>query len=731
MTPGPDPEKFPFGDSDEGYTGGFDSDEGSYYGDSEQGFVGDSEEGFLGGLDSEEGTIGGLDSDEGMIAGLEDSVDSTGPAPDLSSAMRQALPERQVVIEPSNVGGQVDIHETQAPDYPAPGPAPDPRQGQATLPPNYPAVSPDKATVPPGYPAPLRPDVDREATLPPKYPAVEGRQGQETLPPKYPAVEKTTRPPHYPTPQGAAGDEEATVAPGYTPHASDLGSAVHRPPEHVASRADQDTDLGYVPPEYRPETAAPSPPPLADPFESGGVPNPFDSTTGSGSRSVSGWSDRETPATHQSSIIEQRLMKTMELGPDDVAAARDAWDEYLLRTFDSHGDTPIIMPDSDMGPVFGTESQSDIGLIPLPGEAAPIAPPRRMPSASQVSEEIASHVSGMGRVSGMGSVSGMGGVSGTGAVGAKATPLSRLAGLWRGDTLWILLSMGGALLGPILIVAAWEYYGLDRAARPNHEWDRQLSPGGSMGLWFGVAGSILFLLNLTYVLRRRFFLFAKIVSLRLWLNLHFVFGLTGGSLILIHSSLYATNLVARISSAAIAVAVASGIFGRYVLSHVPRREEGETADRIELAVYLAQLRGDLRRKLKSYPRLRTMALQALAQSAPPEDGGQRGLGLVPGMILADIRAFTTRRRFNKQLRKLLEEEARGGDEELEELIEETLEMVRLHGQLGRRLSQYEGVHDLMGIWRALHMILALIMVVSMVLHVVIVLNYSRISLWGN
>ena len=95
-----------------------------------------------------------------------------------------------------------------------------------------------------------------------------------------------------------------------------------------------------------------------------------------------------------------------------------------------------------------------------------------------------------------------------------------------------------------------------------------------MGLWFGIAGSVLFLLNLTYVLRRRFFFLAKWISLRTWLNVHFVLGLTGGGLVLIHSTLQTVNMVARVCSAAIAMALVSGIFGRYVLIRIVSEVNG-------------------------------------------------------------------------------------------------------------------------------------------------------------
>jgi hypothetical protein len=105
------------------------------------------------------------------------------------------------------------------------------------------------------------------------------------------------------------------------------------------------------------------------------------------------------------------------------------------------------------------------------------------------------------------------------------------------------------------------------------------------------------------------------------------------------------------------------------------------------------------------------------------------MAMLPALIMGDVRKGVAHRRVEKQLRAALQKEA-GGGLEATELVDETLEMVRLHGQLGRRLSNFEAVQDLMDSWRGLHIILALVLVVTMLLHVTIVLRYSRIALFG-
>jgi hypothetical protein len=400
----------------------------------------------------------------------------------------------------------------------------------------------------------------------------------------------------------------------------------------------------------------------------------------------------------------------MEIEPSAIAEW-DAWDDYLV-SFESAGDTPIISMISGLGRIDSLGSHS--GEIFLPGRTP--APPRGRRRAATV-DVPAPRPS----ISAMGPVPVLAGPT-------QLTPVERLVGIWRGDVLWILLSVGVALIGPALIVAGWDFYGKSPALRQGHPWEGQLDPGNGMGLTFGITGALLFLCNLTYILRRRFFFLAKVISIRLWLNLHFVFGLAGGSMILVHSTLKGGNWISWVSSATIGVAIASGIFGRYVLSHIPRREEGNSANLAELAIYLAQLRGDLRRSLGRFPGLRKLALQALAASAPKDDG-LAGFAVIPSLIMGDLHNLFTRGRVEAKLRRSLLKEA-GNHPAAKELIDETIEMVRLHAKLGRRLSQYDAVQDLMDTWRGLHMILALVLTVTMFLHVIFVLWIGKFSLWG-
>jgi hypothetical protein len=321
--------------------------------------------------------------------------------------------------------------------------------------------------------------------------------------------------------------------------------------------------------------------------------------------------------------------------------------------------------------------------------------------------------------------------------------VEKVVGLWEGDAAWVIASLGGAIVGPILVMIGWDYYCLPKEFRPDHRLHELLKPGGTLGVAFGLAAAGLFLLNLTYVLRRRLGLLKGWVSLRVWLNAHFICGLTGGSLIIAHCALLGNNDVARVSALAIAATVASGVFGRYVLSHVPRRREGEVADlseRRHVAGRLVELRRQLRTRLEAYPDLRDGALSALTADVSqegrlgpggepvddddaPEQATPRGLLYIGPLIAGDVAAFFRWTALSWRVRGLL----RGKDDpQLKKLLNETLALARVQ-RLEARMAQFEAVQDLMETWRGVHFILALVVVATMFLHVVIVLYYGQLD----
>ena len=72
-----------------------------------------------------------------------------------------------------------------------------------------------------------------------------------------------------------------------------------------------------------------------------------------------------------------------------------------------------------------------------------------------------------------------------------------------------------------------DYYHLPAAARVRHAQHPVLRSSGSVGLACGIAGTVLFLVNLSYLLRKRLVSLQWLGTLRAWMGIHLVSGLLG------------------------------------------------------------------------------------------------------------------------------------------------------------------------------------------------------------
>jgi len=242
-----------------------------------------------------------------------------------------------------------------------------------------------------------------------------------------------------------------------------------------------------------------------------------------------------------------------------------------------------------------------------------------------------------------------------------------------------------------------------------HPWDRGAHPDDaalrSSGLWghgLGIVGTGLILLNMTFMLRRRIPAFRRFGPLRVWMDMHVVTGLLGPLLVLFHTAFLPQTTVAIIASIALIVLVLTGIIGRFIYAMIPRTVAGAESGPAELQARLDEARANI------------------ATKVPPEDplwGELDKLGVDPsvpkttlGSLLLLPRALTSSLWVRLRLRGLAKAHPGVDLDDLRYVV-----IVR------RRLRTLELYRRLLTWWRGLHRVAALVMVVTMVIHVVIML----------
>jgi len=149
-----------------------------------------------------------------------------------------------------------------------------------------------------------------------------------------------------------------------------------------------------------------------------------------------------------------------------------------------------------------------------------------------------------------------------------------------------------------LAYRGYSFYKLSLEDRVEHPDFRRLRPSGVIGNGYGWVAAMLVVLNLSYLIRRRFG-GAKLGSMRGWLDIHVFTGLLAASLVTFHSAFQLRTPIATVSAASLGLVVLTGLIGRFLYALAPTsgRERLQAAldafggQRDALATAIAELPG--------------------------------------------------------------------------------------------------------------------------------------------
>jgi hypothetical protein len=268
------------------------------------------------------------------------------------------------------------------------------------------------------------------------------------------------------------------------------------------------------------------------------------------------------------------------------------------------------------------------------------------------------------------------------------------------------------LLTALAAVLTWRgfgYYRLSLSARPGHPDYRILNPAGFLGHGYGIAGTILIFTNLLYLVRRRF---ARHIpdwmgSMPRWLAAHAFTGITGALLVAFHSAFQLRTPIATLTSASLAIVVATGLIGFYLHALLPTPGLTPLEDR------LAEIRPLLPVFTANIDALVTLApVTALAHDA----SFVRTCLTIPRWVLeARARRYGVKR-------------AARGDKVFRVLKRTEPALARAFVlELGELAAKEVGVSAgaaMMRTWRSLHRFLAILLIVSVVLHIGVAWYYG-------
>jgi hypothetical protein len=278
----------------------------------------------------------------------------------------------------------------------------------------------------------------------------------------------------------------------------------------------------------------------------------------------------------------------------------------------------------------------------------------------------------------------------------------RSIGRWV--TIFFLLAVGA-----VLTWRGFGYYRLSLAARPGHPDYRTLNPAGLLGHGYGILGTVLIFTNLLYLVRRRF---AKHIpdwmgSMAGWLNAHAFTGLTGALLVAFHSAFQLRTPIATLTSASLGIVVLTGLIGFYLHALLP------TAGLRHLKDRLAEIQPLLPGFVTG---VEEFVAAAPVTTLPHDATFLRILLTVPRWVLeARRRRWGVRAaaRGDKLFRVLGRTEPALARAFLREL-----------GELAAKEVDTNAGAAIMRSWRSFHRFLAILLIVSVVLHIGVAWYYG-------
>ena len=262
-----------------------------------------------------------------------------------------------------------------------------------------------------------------------------------------------------------------------------------------------------------------------------------------------------------------------------------------------------------------------------------------------------------------------------------------------------------ALYAATFALLAWfgwrgrDYYPLPLVERPHHALHWELKPGGTVALWYGVAGAGLMTAMLAYSLRKRIPGLRRAGRLGTWLDLHIWCGVTGPLLIVLHSALKVGGLIAIAFWSMVAVAL-SGVFGRFLYAQIPRTASGDQLSLDEARRLDAELTARLRDEFD-------LSASDLAPFEPPTGGASRSVAAA----LAALAVEPWRRR--RRLARFRAAHARLPGHTRSLLAELAGQRALLH----RRLALWRSLHELFHYWHVFHKPFALLMYLFAAVHI--------------
>ena len=295
-------------------------------------------------------------------------------------------------------------------------------------------------------------------------------------------------------------------------------------------------------------------------------------------------------------------------------------------------------------------------------------------------------------------------------------PVRKPAGRSHADAIAIVISC----VAPLALTAwGWRYYALSFAGRLRSPLHALLKPSGPVGLALGVGGLALFLFMWLYPFRKSVKWLAWTGPLGAWMRVHVVAGLAIPLIVAVHAGWRFDGLIG-LGYLSMFVVSLSGIVGRYLYIHIPRRRNGLEMSMEEVANERRTIITTIAAASGLVP---AEVERRLAVDARPYEG------LDPlRTLLRMVRDDFSRGRVLRELQRELSAPRAGGTPLDSGQLRETLRLARQELRLSQQVRMLEATRRVFGFWHVAHRPFAITALIAVVVHVVVAVMFGGVSL---
>jgi thioredoxin reductase/NAD-dependent dihydropyrimidine dehydrogenase PreA subunit len=253
----------------------------------------------------------------------------------------------------------------------------------------------------------------------------------------------------------------------------------------------------------------------------------------------------------------------------------------------------------------------------------------------------------------------------------------------------------------VLSVVGARYYSLTKLERLRSPMNAFLKPAGPWGHGVGIVATVFMMSNFLYAMRKRWQRLKGAGPIRRWLTFHQFVGFMSPLVIAFHAAFQSNNSVATATSVALIIVVVTGVIGRFVYGLVPT-SDGRTTELADVVSRWERLKTRIDPLLSGVTNVAPVRALLSRATAPPAAGSLFSfLGRMP------FEARATQKQLH-QIQALFPSKEHFG-----EFKTAFWKLDRLRSQVGF----YRSLKQLLSVWRLLHAVLAIVLVVMIAAHI--------------